>query len=391
MHKTQTTALAMIFIFSGSILPAQAQIPNLESLFTLGKDIYQSNSSKESDTDSYKPEGLYEVDDIYQEAKDAQPDFLKDLFLGTDPNRPLHPSTQKLFKILDHAQKGLQTYQTARNIYRAIQGKNPDGIVGGVRSILTLYGVIDPNAAVALASTTTATGPLGTVLTAQARKVQEVAFRGKPQTAYSWYFKGKNHNIVSSTAAQQAANLVLSKPGQELIAAQEEFTTDTIFQSNQYTADAGLSSANSRQLSFVTNQMAESAYAVAGKAQSDNSSQKVLKRNAELLAIATGQTAAVSNQINELNDNQGRTLGTLSNLTALQGIELDKMTSLQALEAGNLNQLTNINAETRSSNDRQSDERIRRMQQAVREFDDIYMLGTEEPSLTTTTAKGEKP
>ncbi|NJR56392.1 MAG: hypothetical protein HC768_18640 [Acaryochloris sp. CRU_2_0] len=390
MQKTQAAALAVLLTFSSPVLPAHGQVPNFESLFSLGKDIYQSNTGRERDEEGYSLQGIYEVDDIYQEAKDAQPDFLKDLFLGTDPNRPLHPSTTKLFKILDHAQKGLQTYQTARNIYRAIQGKNSEGIVGGVRSILTLYGVIDPNAAVALASTNAATGPLGNVLTAQAQKVQEVAFRGKPQTAYSWYFKGKNHNVVASTAAQQAANLVVSKPGQALIAAQEEFTTDTIFQSNQYTADAGLSSANSRQLSFVSNQMAESANAVAGKAQSDNSSQKVLKRNAELLAIATGQTAAVSNQINELNDNQGRTLGTLSNLTALQGIELDKMTSLQALGAGNLNQLTNLNAEARSSNDRQSDERIRRMQQAVREFNDLYMLGTEEPSLTTTTAKGEQ-
>lgn len=389
MHKPQAATLAVLLTFSSPVLPAHSQVPNLESLFTLGKDIYQSNSgSNESESGSYTPQDIYEVDDLYQDAKDAKPSFLKDLLLGTNPNRTIHPTTLKVFDILGKAQKGLETYKAAKNIYTAIGGKNPEGIIGGVRNILTLYGVIDPNAAVALASTTAATGPLGTVLTAQTQKVREVAFQREPQSTYAWYFKGKNHNVVAATAAQQAANLVLSQPGQELIAAQEQFTTDTIVLSNQALADAGLSAANTRQLSFVTNQMAESANELAGKAQSDKSSQKVLKRNAELLAIATGQTAAVSNQINELNDNQARTLGGISNLTTLKGIELDKMTSLQALEAGNLNQLTNLNAEVRANNDRYSDERIRRLQQALKEFDDLYMLGTETPTLVTTTAQG---
>ena len=100
MPKPQALIFSIVLVFSGPQI-TQAQV--------------FSNV-----TDGYNPTGIYEVDDIYQDAKDTKPSFLKDILFGSNDKRPIHKSTLKLYDILGKAQKGLQTYKSVKQVYKGI-------------------------------------------------------------------------------------------------------------------------------------------------------------------------------------------------------------------------------------------------------------------------------
>lgn len=387
MQYKQAVVLATLLTFSSPYLAVASTLPT-DSVMTVD-DIA---SSTDAYSDRYTPD-IYQVGDIFPEAGGAQtigkPDFLKDIFLGPSEGRQIHPSTLKLFNILGKAQKGLETYKAAKGVYDAIGGKDADGIIGGVRSILALYGLIDPSSAVVAAATNTIVRNT-TAAGNQAKTLSDVAFPGEPQTPRQWYVKSKNNAAVAADAAQSPAAFFSSRDGVKILETQDQMVQEAVASANQTMADAGLSSAQSRQLSFSIGQLSQTASDSAGSAQSDQSSQKVLKRNAEILAITAQQNAGLSNQVSELNDNQARTLGALSQVVAMQAVQSDKMTMSQALQAGQLNQLTNIESEARIWNESAVDRDLAEIRKSAGKMSRVYFgLGSLERQSTTTTAQGD--
>ena len=110
--------------------------------------------------------------------------------------------------------------------------------MGGIESILALYGLIDPNAAAAAVATRTGSRTIQTIYSprtqpGQPSRIKEVAGKSEPQTAYGAYYRGRNNKVVRSTAAQQSSEMVFSKSGQELIAAQEKLASETVDLTNE--------------------------------------------------------------------------------------------------------------------------------------------------------------
>lgn len=391
MPTQQAAALAALLTFSSPHLAIASTLPT-DSLFSVD-DI--ASPTDDAAADTYNPD-IYSVGDIFPEQDVAQdqaqtvgaPDFLKDIFLGPSDNRQIHPSTLKIFSVLGKAQKGLETYKAAKGVFDAIGGKDADGVIGGVRSILSMYGLIDPNSAVVAAATNTIVRNT-TAAGQQAKTLSDVAFAGQPQTPRQWYVKSKNNAAVSADAAQSSADFFTSPEGIKVLEAQDQITQDSVTSANQTMADAGLSSATSRQLSFSIGEYGQSASDSAGQAQADKSSQKVLKRNAEILALTAAQNVGLSNQVSELNDNQARTLGTLAQMMALEAVQNDKMTMSQALEAGQLSQLTNVESELRIWNESVVDRDLAEIRKSAGKMGRVYFgLGSLE-SQPTTTAQGE--
>jgi hypothetical protein len=275
-----------------------------------------------------------------------KPSFLKDLFMGPSSDRPIHPSTLKIYKVLDKANNllgkaktGLQTYKYARSIYDSIRGKDADGIVGGVKNILLLYGVIDPNAAVASAATIGTSASLDTL--AQA-KVEKAAF-GKPQTPYQWYLKGLNNDAIASMAAQTGSDIVLSQAGQERLLAEEEAANDSAEALQVVIGDAAISSARVRQFEQTAFSQAQASTQVAKTAQTRKSTQQAVKDLNTLAGIQANLGAIQASTLAEMNENSLRNLGGMATIVGMQRVHLDKTTTMQLMTAQNGRQLANIN------------------------------------------------
>ena len=330
--------------FSSSNLPLQSNYPSLDSAVNLGTDIYSSNSGS-PDTGSYSTPGLFEVDDIYQDAKDSKPSFLKDLLSGPNGKRALHPTTVKVFNILGKAQKGLQTYKLGRGVYDAVQGKNPGGIVGGVRSILALYGVIDPNAAIATAATVGTSQRLATLAsaTANSQKIKKAAL-GKPKTPSQWYVKGINNDAIASMAAQTGPDIVLGAEGQEQLKREDEFSAASAEALEAVISDAALSAVQVRKLQETSQQQAVSSAEVAEGAQKRKSTQQAVKDLNTLAGIQANLSSVQVAALAELNDSSLRQLGGMASIVGMQQAQLNKTTTMQLMTALNGRQLGNINS-----------------------------------------------
>lgn len=330
--------------FSSSNLPLQSNYPPLNSAVNLGTDIYGSNSGS-PDTGNYNPAGVFEVDDIYQDSKDSKPSFLKDLFLGPGGKRALHPTTVKVFDILGKAQKGLQTYKLGRSVYDAVNGKNPGGIVGGVRSILALYGVIDPNAALATAATVGTSQRLATLAsaTANSQKIKKAAL-GKPKTPSQWYVKGINNDAISSMAAQTGPDIVLGPEGQEQLKKEDEFSQASAEALGAAISDAALSAVQVRKLQETSQQQAVTSAEVAEGAQKRKSTQQAVKDLNTLAGIQANLSSVQVAALAELNDSSLRQLGGMASIVGMQQAQLNKTTTMQLMTALNGRQLGNINS-----------------------------------------------
>lgn len=330
--------------FSSSNLPLQSNYPPLDSAVNLGTDIYSSNSGS-PDTGSYSTSGLFEVDDIYQDAKDSKPSFLKDLLSGPNGKRALHPTTVKVFDILGKAQKGLQTYKLGRSVYDSVRGKNPGGIVGGVRSILALYGVIDPNAALATAATVGTSQRLATLAsaTANSQKIKKAAL-GKPKTPSQWYVKGINNDAIASMAAQTGPDIVLGAEGQEQLKREDEFSAASAEALEAVISDAALSAVQVRKLQETSQQQAVSSAEVAKGAQKRKSTQQAVKDLNTLAGIQANLSSVQVAALAELNDSSLRQLGGMASIVGMQQAQLNKTTTMQLMTALNGRQLGNINS-----------------------------------------------
>lgn len=331
--------------FSGnSILPLQSNYPPLNSAVTLGTDIYTSNSGG-PDTGAYSPTGIFQVDDINQAAKDSKPSFLKDLFLGGNPNRALHPTTVKVFDILGKAQKGLQTYKLGKSVYSAIKGKNPAGIIGGARNLLLLYGVIDPSAALSAASKVSTAQTIANSVGAANSKSTQIAkstFKN-PKTPYQWYLKGINNDAIASMAAQSGPDIVLSADGQQRLEAEQGFTEASVEALEAIISDAALSSVQVREYEAAGKTQAASSIEVAGKAQKRKSTQQAVKDLATQASIQANLAAIQNSTLAELNGNSLRQLGATTSVVQMQQVIADKTTTMQLMTAMNGRQLGNIN------------------------------------------------
>ncbi|UJB72933.1 hypothetical protein HRE53_30560 (plasmid) [Acaryochloris sp. 'Moss Beach'] len=426
MEKRQAILLSVILTASQPALPAKAQISGLDSLFTIGQNIFGGNTAPPGnekdgtfqqqtpiDTGSIQgtspdialPTGgnvpttqAPSADNAsYSTGTDFDPpksSFLKDIFLGADPTgqREISPTTIKFYDILGKVNTGYQTYKAAKGVYRAVQGKNVNGVVGGIESILALYGLIDPNAAAAAVATRTGSRTIRTIYSPQTQpgqpsRIKEVAAKSEPQTAYGAYYRGRNNKVVRSTAAQQSSEMVFSKSGQELIAAQEKLASETVDLTNEAIADAGISSTTVRQYAAASGALTGAAYEESGKAQSANSSQRVLKHNSRILGIATQQSAVLSSQLTEINDNQVRQMTATGNLVALKGVELDKLTTLQAIGASQLVETGSLLSEIRYNNDSNRKMEIREMAKSTKSFGNIYVPIPDDPNISSTQAR----
>lgn len=329
--------------FSSNNLPLQSNYPPLDSAINTTSAVISSNSGS-PDTGSYNPGGIFQVDDIYQQAKDSKPSFLKDLISGPSGNRALHPTTLKVFDILGKAQKGLQTYKLGRNILGAVKGKNPGGIVGGVRSILSLYGLIDPNAAVAAA--TIGTGQtVGSVLTANSenqKRLKDSAL-GKPESPNQWQVKSINNAALASMAAQSGADLVLDDTGQQRLQAEEEHSIASLEALEAVIQDSAQSAVQIRTIEASSQEQAKSSGEVAAGAQKAKSTQKAVKDLNTLASIQANLSSMQVSSLAALNDSQLRQLGATATIAGLQKSQLDKTTTMQIMTAMNSRQLGNIN------------------------------------------------
>lgn len=330
---------------NNSILPLQNAYPPLNSAVNLGQDIYKSNSAP-PDTGAYNPTGIFQVDDINQAAKDSKPSFLKDLVFGQDPNRPLHSSTVKVFDILGKAQKGLQTYKLGRSVYDAVRGKDPGGIVGGARSLLLLYGIIDPNTAVASAAALGTTDIISTVAgasTSTSKTLNAAAF-DKPKNPSDWIIKSQNNDSLRSLAAQKGSDIVLSKDGQKRLEAEDESVLATAEALEVVISDAAQSAVAARQMEVAAQEQAKSSIEVAGKTQKRKSTQQAVKDLSTQASIQNNLSAVQVSTLNELNDNSLRSLGGMASIVGMQRVQTDKTTTIQLMTALNGRQLANINS-----------------------------------------------
>lgn len=329
--------------FSSNNLPLQSNYPPLDSAINTTSAVISSNSGS-PDTGGYTPGGIFQVDDIYQQSKDSKPSFLKDLISGPSGQRALHPTTLKVFNILGKAQKGLQTYKLGRGIYDAVKGKNPGGIVGGVRSILSLYGLIDPNAAVAAATLGTG-NTVGSVLTASAKNQKRLkdAALGKPKTPNQWHVKSINNAALASMAAQSGADLVLSDEGQQRLQAEEEYSIASLEALEAVIQDSAQSAVQIRAIEASSQEQAKSSSEVAAGAQKAKSTQKAVKDLNTMASIQANLSSMQVSSLAALNDSQLRQLGATASIAGLHKSQLDKTTTIQVMTAMNTRQLGNIN------------------------------------------------
>ncbi|ABW32002.1 hypothetical protein [Acaryochloris marina] len=330
--------------FSTNNLPLQSNYPPLNQATNLGTDIYTSNSGP-PDTGSYSPSGLYQVDDIYQQSKDSKPSFLKDLLQGPSGNRALHPTTVKVFDILGKAQKGLKTYKLGRSVLDAFNNRNSGSLVGGVRSILELYGVIDPNAAVASVATSTASQRIATLsnATTRSQKFKKAAL-GNPVTPQQWYVKTVNNDAISSMAAQTGPDIVLGPEGQEQLKQEDEFSDASAEALEAVISDAALSAIQVRELQAASQKQAATSAEVATGAQKRKSTQQAVKDLNTLAGIQANLGSMQVAALAELNDSSLRQLGGMASIVGMQRAQLNKTTTMQLMTALNGRQLANINS-----------------------------------------------
>lgn len=328
--------------FSSNNLPLQSNYPPLDSAVTTATDAINSNSGS-PDTGSYSPGSIFQVDDIYQDAKDSKPSFFKDLLGGPSGNRALHPTTLKVFDILGKAQKGLQTYKLGRSVFDAVKGKNPGGIVGGVRSILSLYGLIDPNAAVAAA--TIGTGQrVGSVLTAtKNQKRLKNAALSEPETPNQWHVKSINNAALASMAAQSGADIVLGDEGQQRLQAEEEYSIASLDALDAVIQDSAQSAVQIRAIEASSQAQAKTSSEVAAGAQKAKSTQKAVKDLNTMASIQANLSSMQVSSLAALNDSSLRQLGATATIAGLHKSQLDKTTTIQIMTAMNTRQLGNIN------------------------------------------------
>lgn len=329
--------------FSSNVLPLQSNIPPLNNAVKLGTDLYTSNSQPRPST--YNPQGIFKVSDIQQAANDAKPNVFKDLFLGPSANRALHPTTVKIFDILGKAQKGLQTYKFAKGAYDAIAGKNSNGAIGNIRNILLLYGVIDPNAAVATAATIGTTQTAATIASATSNsdRIQKAAL-GQPVTPSQWYVKGINNDAIASMAAQTGPDMILSPDGQQRLQSEEEIAAASAEAIEIVISDAATSAVQVRQYEQTAQTQAASSAEVAQGAQKRKSTQQAVKDLNTLAGIQANLSAIQASTLAELNDNSLRNLGGMASIVGMQRVQNDKLTTLQLVTALNGRQLANINS-----------------------------------------------
>lgn len=382
-------------LFSTNNLPLQSNYPPLNSAANLGTDIYTSNAGS-PDTGSYNSTSIYQVDDIYQQSKDSKPSFLKDLLQGPSGNRSLHPTTVKVFDILGKAQKGLQTYKLGRSVLDAFNGKNPSGIVGGVRSILELYGVIDPNAAVAAAATSTASQRIATLssATANSKKLKQAAL-GKPVTPQQWYVKTVNNDAIASMAAQTGPDIVLGPEGQEQLKQEDEFSDASAEALEAVISDAALSAVQIRELQSASQQQAVTSAEVAEGAQKRKSTQQAVKDLNTLAGIQANLSSVQVSALAELNDNSLRQIGGMASIVGMQRAQLNKTTTMQLMTALNGRQLANINSGVHRAHNYQVRKDMQVRKRRGRTLGSLIVPRPEPaPSATTTaanTAQGGQP
>lgn len=319
MPKPQALIFSIVLVFSGPQI-TQAQV--------------FSNA-----TDGYNPTGIYEVDDIYQDAKDTKPSFLKDILFGSNDKRPIHKSTLKLYDILGKAQKGLQTYKNVKKVYDGIRGKNANSITDGVFNILEQYGIIDPQKA------TTASNRSTPILIGQGNQGPAYATAGSvgalkldPIEPLEWRTQALNENIVYKNAIQKTGDFIYSPEAQEILKVQDQVAADA--------RDAAAAAAQGGLESVLASTQVkdQSIYAstVVGEydtsAQSSKSTQAVnklqAKQNTEIANILAGNAF----QLNAVNESMVRNTSALGNIVTTQSILVDKQTVSQYLNAAQLRQ-----------------------------------------------------
>lgn len=314
MNHKQAVLFSLIIVFSSPQL-TKAQV------FSSGYDL----------------QGIYEVDDIYQDAKATQPSFLKDILLGGSDKRPLHQSTLKLYDILGKAQQGLQTYKNVKKVYDGITGKNASSITDGVFNILEQYGIIDPQKAATNRSTPILIGQ-GNQGPAYATAGSVGALKLDPQEPYEWRAKALNENIVYKNAIQKTGDFIYSPESQEILKVQDQVAADA--------RDAAAAAAQGGLESVLASTQVkdQSIYAstVVGEygtsAQSSKSTQAVnkleTKQNTEIANILAGNAF----QLNAVNESMVRNTSALGNIVTTQSILVDKQTVSQYLDAAQLRQ-----------------------------------------------------
>lgn len=375
--------------FSTNNLPLQSNYPPLDSAVNLGTNIVDSNSGS-PDTSNFSTSGLFEVDDIYQQSKDFKPSFLKDLLSGPSGQRALHPTTVKVFNVLGKAQKGLQTYKLGRSVLDAVKGKNPGGIVGGVQSILALYGVIDPNAALATAATIGTSQRIGSIVDANKNaKEIKTATVEKPETPYQWYNKSRNNDAIASMAAQTGPDIVLGEAGQQQIEADEVFAAASVEAMDAVIQDAAASAIEIRTIEQSSRQQAASTVEINKDAQQAKSTQKAVKTLNSMAQIQANLSSAQVSAMATLNDSSLRQLGGIASMVGLQKVQGQKTTTLQFMTALNGRQLGNINSGIHRTHNYQVQKDLKALKRRSRSLGNLITpqpVVVDNPTTTTTTA-----
>lgn len=403
MHKRQALVFSALLVFSSPHI-VQAQV--FSDDVTVSADVY-SGGVYSSDviipptetsfpTDASVPDGDYTFSGENPVSDEQKPSFLKDIFLGTSADRPIHPSTLKLFDILGKAQKGLQTYQNVKKVYDGIRGKNADSITEGVYSILAQYGIIDPQSA-AVAASNPSNSRSTPILVGQSNKgpaygmTGAVAFQLQPTEPAEWRMKATNENIVYKNAIQKAGDSIYSPEAQAILKAQDQVAEEARA-ATAAAAQGGIQSV------LLTNQVANQAVysgTVTGEhaanAQSSKSTQAVVKlqakQNAEIASILAGNAY----QLNAVNESMVRNTSALGNIVTTQSILVDKQTVSQYLSAAQLRQQGQIFTTLNNNHEHQRRKEaytplVQNESQSV-----LYFPGLVDPAATQTNPPSPQP
>ena len=300
-----------------------------------------TGDSKFSLSDTFTIPDTPSPSDSNPDDSQAKPNFLKDLFLGASPNRPIHPSTEKVFKALDYASKGLQTYKGLNKIHQAIKGKSPDRILGGVRNILAVYGIVDPLAAI---TATTAIQTAGELATIQNDRIIKSAMKFDPKTPRDWYDKGRNRDAIASMAAATGPDIVLGEEGQKQLKADTENSIASMEALQTVIADAAQSSQTVRELEQASQQETQRSAAIAAETPKRKSTQQSVKDGVQVQQATNTLTAISATTLAEINDNSVRQLGGTASIVGSQSTTNTKLESIQLMTAMNGRQLGNINS-----------------------------------------------
>lgn len=262
-----------------------------------------------------------------------------DIFTGSDTDggqkslldRFLSKSAQRsLFKVIEHGSKALKAAKIGRGVYEALSGKQLNPALKGITDILVLYGIIDPPQKTATTEGTQGGQPPDAGPTYENNPSWLDLEPDSPRNVYAI---ARNARAIGEEFHEKLTEIVLSEEGQQVMQAEQE--ADELAQQETVAAHADIIEivGVSEEQAAANVAAAEEVQVIGAAAQSDKSSQSILKRIALQGGYRSGIDAQTSQQLAGLTAtaaHQNRSLVALANMSQVHNRKLNKLEILQA-------------------------------------------------------------